>query len=99
MAKIKFTVSSLQSAFKSDDVKDRQAVIWDAEMRGLGAYKGASGTGTFFVQFRVGDRQRKVTLGRLNELTIPEARRQASEIIVAARQGRDVVAEQKQAQP
>lgn len=98
MAKIKFTVSSLHSAFKADDVKDRQAVVWDTEMRGLGAYKGASGTGTFFVQFRVGDRQRKVTLGRLNELTVPEARRQAGEIIVAARQGRDIVAQQKQAQ-
>lgn len=98
MTKIRFTVSSLHSAFKLEDANDRQAVVWDSEMRGLGAYKGASGTGTFFVQFRVGDRQRKVTLGRLNELTIPEARRQAGEIIVAARQGRVVVAEQKQAQ-
>lgn len=98
MAKFRFTVSSLQSALKAEGSNDRQAVVWDAELRGLGAYKGANGTGTFFVQFRVGDRQRKVTLGRLNELTISEARRQAGEILMAARLGRDVVAEQKQAQ-
>jgi hypothetical protein len=98
MAKFRFTNSSLQSAFKAKNPEDRQAVVWDSELRGLGAYRGTNGTGTYFVQFRVGDRQRKVTLGRLNELTVPEARRQAGEILIAARQGRDVVAEQRQAQ-
>jgi integrase len=36
-----------------------------------------------------------VTLGRINELSVTDARKAANEILVAARQGRDVIGEQR----
>lgn len=96
MSKIRFSASSLERALAQDASEPASIVVWDTETRGLGFYANRKRSGSFFVQFRVGGRQRKVTLGRLNELTIPEARKTANEIMVAARQGRDMVKEQRQ---
>lgn len=95
MSKLRFTSSSLQHALSMGSEQAPQAVIWDTETRGLGAYGSRKGPGTFFVQFRVGSKQRKVTLGRINELSVSDARKAANEIQVAARQGRDVIREQR----
>lgn len=97
MSKIRFSASSLEHAFAQGAAEPPATVVWDTETRGLGFYANRQKPGSFFVQFRVGGRQRKVTLGRLNELTIPEARKAANEIMVAARQGKDVVRDQRQA--
>lgn len=96
MARIRFSASSLEHALAQEPIGASSRVVWDSETRGLGFYANRRRPGSFFVQFRVGGRQRKVTLGRLNELTIPEARKAANEIMVAARQGRDVIKEQRQ---
>ncbi|MCW0047571.1 Arm DNA-binding domain-containing protein [Brevundimonas sp. BT-123] len=96
MPKIRFSASSLEHALAQDASGASTKVVWDTETRGLGFYANRQRSGSFFVQFRVGGRQRKVTLGRLNELTVPEARKAANEIMVAARQGRDVIREQRQ---
>lgn len=93
MSKIRFSASSLEYTITQGDTGLSPKVVWDTETRGLGFYANRQRSGSFFVQFRVGGRQRKVTLGRLHELTVPEARKTANEIMVAARQGRDMVKE------
>lgn len=95
MSKLRFTSSSLQHALGAGCEQVPPPIIWDSETRGLGAYGSRKGPGTFFVQFRVGPKQRKVTLGRINELSVADARKAANEILVAARQGRDVIGEQR----
>lgn len=97
MSKLRFSASSLEHALAQEASGVPSKVVWDTETRGLGFYANRQRSGSFFVQFRVGGRQRKVTLGRLNELTVPEARKAANQIMVAARQGRDVIKEQRKA--
>lgn len=97
MSKVRFSASSLDHVL-SQGPSGTPKVVWDSETRGLGFYTNRQNSGSFFVQFRVGGRQRKVTLGRLGELTVPDARKAANEIMVAARQGRDVIKEQRRSQ-
>lgn len=94
MRRFKFTSTTLSRYLVMPEHGGAQTVVWDTESRGLGAYRGKSGPGTFFVHYRVVGRQRKITLGRINELAIGDARAKAVEIMAAARQGRDVIEEQ-----
>jgi len=93
MNRFKFSNATLASNLKPPPEGVSQVIVWDTETRGLGAYRGQSGAGTFFVHYRVGPRQRKKAIGRINEITVAEARQQCLELIVAAKQGRDVVEE------
>lgn len=94
MRRFKFTSTTLSRYLLVPENGGAQTVVWDTESRGLGAYRGRSGPGTFFVHYRVCGRQRKVTLGRINELAIADARARTVEVVAAARQGRDIREEQ-----
>lgn len=94
MAKLKFTSAALIKHFVEADAL--RSIVWDSDLRGLGAYRTASGEITLFVQYRLANgRQRKKVLGRLSEMTVTDARSKASEYTIAARHGRDIVAEHK----
>lgn len=88
MRRFKFTATSLARYLVAPSSASRQVVVWDADTRGLGAYRGKTGAGSYFVHYRVGARQRKATLGRVNEIALADARVRAAEIVLAARQGR-----------
>lgn len=93
MRQFKFSASTLSRYLTTPLDGSGQVVVWDSEARGLGAYRGKTGPGTFFVHYRVNRRQRKVTLGRVNELVVADARAKAVEVMVAAHQGRDLTEE------
>jgi integrase len=70
-------------------------VLWDAECRGLGAYKTAQGV-SLFVQYRTSNgTQRKKTLCRADELPLPDVRALALKYTLAARHGEDLVQAQR----
>lgn len=94
MRRFKFSATTLSRYLTVPPDGCPQVVVWDTETRGLGAYRGRTGSGSFFAHYRVGDRQRKLSLGRVNEISVADARARAIEIVAAARQGRDVVEEQ-----
>ncbi|GJD96288.1 tyrosine-type recombinase/integrase [Methylobacterium iners] len=98
MRRFKFTATTLSRYLVTPENGCGQAVVWDNETRGLGAYRGKTGHGSFFVHYRVSGRQRKVTLGRVDEIAVADARARAVEIMVAACQGRDIVEEQQAAE-
>lgn len=93
MKRFKFSNATLGNNLKPPPEGVSQTIVWDTETRGLGAYRGRTGAGTFFVHYRVGPRQRKKAIGRINEVTVAEARQQTLELVVAAKQGRDIVEE------
>lgn len=95
--RFKFTTTTLCRHLTPPAAGIPQTVVWDSETRGLGAYRGKTGAGSFFVHYRVGGRQRKTTLGRINEIAVADARVQAVEIMLAASRGHDVVEERKAA--
>lgn len=64
-------------------------VHWDDDQPGLGLRILRSGTRNWVVRYRVGTRQRVVTLGRVATLTPTEARSRAREIAAKAKLGHD----------
>ncbi|CAM5771836.1 integrase [Labrys miyagiensis] len=94
MAKLKFTTAALTKHFGTPT--GTRGILWDTEVRGLGAYGLGAGDCTLFVQYRLANGlQRKKTIGRLRELSLSDARMKALEYSMAARHGEDLVAVRK----
>ena len=64
-------------------------VHWDDDLPGLGLRILRSGTRNWVFRYRVGKRQRVITLGRLSNLTPTDARSIARDIAAKARLGHD----------
>jgi integrase len=70
-----------------------QAFVWCSHDRGFGVRLNASGTRTFVVQGRVEGRERRLSIGHRNALTVGQARDRARELLLSMRMGVDPVAE------
>jgi hypothetical protein len=73
---------------------NRDRVYWDSGLRGFGLKVTARGRRSFFVQYRAKDgKQRKPSLGVFPTVKPEAARQAAKEILSAAGQGKDPMAE------
>jgi integrase len=70
-----------------------QAFVWCSHDRGFGVRLNASGTRTFVVQGRADGRERRLSIGHRDALTVGQARVRAREILLSMRMGVDPVAE------
>ena len=68
-------------------------VHWDDELPGLGLRILKSGSKSWVVRYRVGRRQRVITLGKMLVLSPGQARAKAGEILAKAKLGEDVSTE------
>jgi len=57
--------------------RDKAYAVFDTKVSGLGVWIGESGVKSFFLKYVHNKRQRKITLGRLGEITADEARNRA----------------------
>ena len=64
-------------------------VHWDDRLRGFGLRVWASGKRLWIVRYRLGQRQRVVTLGAVGEITAAAARKRAGGVLAAKRLGHD----------
>jgi integrase len=95
--KVKFTEARL--AELEPPAKDEYAAS-DTDTRGLAVRVQAGGAKTYFVRYRLGGRgspERRMTLGRVGEVPLAQARLMAQAALVAARQGRDPSGERRKA--
>jgi hypothetical protein len=68
---------------------EARRLLWDTgEVAGFGARVGPKGI-MFVLNYRHGALERRMTLGRLGELTVDQARRRAAELRLAVRAGAD----------
>ena len=65
--------------------KDR--ILWDAQIKGLGVRIRTSGTKTYILNYRVSGREHRVTLARVGEIPLREARERAGTELVRIRAG------------
>ena len=65
--------------------KDR--ILWDAQIKGLGVRIRTSGTKTYILNYRVSGREHRVTLARVGEMALREARERAGAELVRIRAG------------
>jgi integrase len=70
-------------------------VLWDGELRGFGVRVMPSGVKSFIADYRVGGRQQQQTIGRYGVLTLDKARDRARQILAAAADGKDPLAEKR----
>lgn len=71
----------------------RDVTVFDDALPGFGIRKFASGKASYFVKYTAGTTQRKLSLGPAVPGTLSEVRKRASEVLIRARTGQDVVAE------
>ena len=64
-------------------------VHWDTDLPGLGLRILKSGSTSWVVRYRIGKRQRVITLGKIALLTPTQARARAGEILAKAKLGQD----------
>ena len=95
MSRFNFTRASVQKYLMDAGSGVPGGIAYDEDVAGLGIYRNANGSGTYFLHYRVCGRQRKHTLGRFGQLPISEVRAKASALLVAAREGRDPIAERR----
>jgi hypothetical protein len=62
-----------------------EIIVFDDDLPGFGVRARLSGWKTFIVQYSIGNRQRRISLGKVDELEVDEARQMAKAILAAAR--------------
>jgi len=64
-----------------------EIVVFDDDLPGFGVRARLSGWKVFIVQYSIGNRQRRISLGSVDEVNVDQARQMAKEILTAARMG------------
>ena len=62
-------------------------ILWDRKVKGLGLKIQPGGTKSFVLDYRAGGRQRRVSLGRVGEVSLRDARERAGRELTAIRNG------------
>lgn len=87
----------IDEAVKSFQTSNRdRMILWDDEIAGFGCRITRKGA-TYFLNYRSGPSERRLTLGTTAELTIEQARRKAAETKLQVRAGADPLAEKRAA--
>ena len=76
-----------------------ELIVFDEDMPGFGLRLRAGGSAVWIAQYRVGAKQRRVTLGRTATLDPDRARRAAREVLAKADLGHDAQAERRERHP
>jgi integrase len=76
---------------------ERDIQVFDDDLPSFGIRKFASGKASYFVKYRLGAKQRKLTLGPVVRGNLAEMRKLASRVFAKARLGQDAVAEKRAA--
>jgi hypothetical protein len=63
--------------------------VFDDDVPGFGARARLSGSKVFVVQYSIDNKQRRMSLGKIEMVEVDSARRKAKQILTAERMGRD----------
>jgi hypothetical protein len=70
----------------------QEVIVFDDALPGFGVRVREGGSKVFIFQFKIGNKQRRLTLGRCSALGLAEARKQASALHARTRLGEDPAA-------
>ena len=77
------------------EIKDKDYLVWDRDLRGFGLRIYPSGKKIYLVQYRAGRRTRRITIGQHDALTAEEARSSAKQLLGDVARGFDPSAEKQ----
>ena len=84
-------------AIEAVEPGERQQFAWDSELRGFGLRTLRTGVKAYVVQYRIGSRTHRLTLGRHGVLTVEQARTLAKKALASVSNGIDPAAERDHA--
>jgi integrase len=87
------TVTLTDKRIRDLQPEAKTTFLWDAKLPGFGVRITRAGTKAFVVGYRSGRRWRLTTIGRVGAMSLPDAKKEARETLVAVRHGADPVAE------
>ncbi len=79
----------------SDNGKTAQKRYYDDTMKGFGVRTTSGGTKAFFVEKLIGNKLRRITIGRYPELTVEQARKETQKVLGKIATGIDPIAEKQ----
>lgn len=88
-------IALTDQAIKNFKPTSMQVDYADQKLMGFGVRVARSGTKSFYVKYRVNDRQKRYTIGRYPVIRLREARERARDILARASKGEDPSAEKK----
>ena len=96
MPRIKLTQHAI-AKLPAPTMSGKQVVHWDTDLRGFGILcSGKTNAKTYIVQRDLpGGNSRRVTIAKVNEVTLADAKAKARELLLAMRQGKDPKAKPK----
>ena len=86
---------TVAAADKIAPVPGKQVLVWDTEVRGFGLRISGGGAKSFIYQRRVNGTDRRVTIGRVGEISADAARRKAMALAAQFLDGKDPVVEKR----
>lgn len=90
--RVKLTTTKVD---KLEPTPGKQRLVWDTELRGFGVRVSPGGARSYIMQRRVGNKERRVTLGRHGEISAENARRKALGMAAQFSEGIDPVKERQ----
>jgi integrase len=90
--RVKLTTTKVD---KLEPIPGKQRLVWDSELRGFGIRVSPGGAKSYIMQRRVGNKERRVTLGRHGEISAENARRKALGMAAQFSEGFDPVKERQ----
>lgn len=78
---------------KAEPDADKPRLIWDSELRGFGLRVSPGGAKSYVMQRRAGNKERRVTIGRADDMTPESARKKAMKLATEFAEGLDPVKE------
>jgi hypothetical protein len=66
-----------------------ETIVFDDDVPGFGVRASMSGSKVFVVQYSIKNKQRRMSLGKIDMLEVDTARQKAKEILAAVRMGQD----------
>ena len=74
---------------EASEITEQDYLVWDRDLKGFGLRVYPSGKKTYLVQYRVGRRTRRLTIGQHGALTADEARKEAQHLLGSVARGTD----------
>lgn len=79
----------------AEPIPGKTVILWDAETRGFGLRVSPGGAKAFILQRRIGKTERRITIGRVEDMSIDKARKDVAKLVAQFVDGVDPVAERQ----